>query len=188
MPLSATAKRHRADLDELTRLAENDLALVFGDVDNALRVKEALADTLPQLVELYGSAATALAADWYDDLRERAEVRGRFQVIVADLPDTGRTEALAGYAVSPLFGANPDKAIALSKASGGLQRIIFNADRYTIMRSSIQDPRARGWQRQGGGDCDFCQMLIGRGAVYSVATVDFDSHDRCKCVGVPAFD
>lgn len=188
MPLSATARRHRADLAELARLAENDLSILFRGIPEPKRVQEALRDMLPQLVALYGSAAASLGADWYDDLRDRAEVRGRFQAIVADLPDIGRTDSLAGWAVGPLYGTDPDPTTAFSKASGGLQRIIFDADRHTVMRSSIQDPRARGWQREGNGECQFCQMLIGRGAVYSEDSVDFDSHDRCRCVGVPAFE
>lgn len=188
MPLSPTARRHRADLAELAKLAEADMSIVFRNVADAREVRDGLRDILPRLVEVYGSAAASLGADWYDDLREQAEMRGRFQAIVADLPDAGRTDALAGYAIAPLFGADPDGATALSKAAGGLQRIIFNADRQTVMRSSIQDRAARGWQREGNGECDFCALLIGRGAVYSEATVDFDSHDRCRCVGVPVFD
>lgn len=188
MPLSPTARKHRADLSELARLAEGDLASLFRNVSNTELVKEALNDTLPQLVQLYGSAAASLGADWYDDLRDRSGARGRFSAIVADLPNRGRTESLAGYAISPLFGANPDGTLALSKAAGGLQRIIFDAGRHTVMRSSIQDPHARGWQREGNGECEFCQMLIGRGAVYTAESVEFDSHDRCRCVGAPAFD
>lgn len=188
MPLSPAARRHRADLAQLSSLAEGDLQVIFRDVSDAVRIREELSDVLPQLMRLYGSAAASLAADWYDDLRERAEVRGRFQAIVAELPDKARTDALAGWSVAPLFGAEPDGKTALSKVSGGLQRIIFNADRFTITRSSVQDPRARGWQREGGGECAFCQMLLGRGAVYTEESSQFESHDRCKCIGVPAFE
>lgn len=185
--LSPTASAHRADLAELARLAESDLSVLFRNVAKADHVRQGLMDTLPQLVDVYGSAAASLGADWYDGLREEAAVKGKFRAIVADLPDVGRTDALAGWSVGPLFGANPDASAALSMASGGLQRIIFNADRDTVAQSSIQDRSARGWQREGGGECSFCQMLIGRGAVYSEATANFDSHDRCKCVGVPVF-
>lgn len=107
---------------------------------------------------------------------------------MAELPDAGRTTSLAHWAVAPLFGADPDATTALSKVSGGLQRIIFNADRDTITFSSIQDPRARGWQREGAGECDLCQLLLGRGAVYTEESSQFETHDRCRCVGVPAFD
>lgn len=188
MPLSPAVRRHRADLGQLASLAEGDLQIIFRDVSNAIRVREELTDVLPELMTLYGSAAASLAADWYDDLREEAEVRGRFQAIVAELPNRGRTDALARWGVAPLFGAQPDAQAALAKVSGGLQRIIFNADRDTIMQSSIQDPRARGWQREGVGECDLCQLLLGRGAVYSEESSQFETHDRCRCVGVPAFE
>lgn len=188
MPLSPPARAHRADLAELARLAERDLSVLFRNVNDAGRVREALQDTLPKLVTLYGSAAATLGADWYDDLREKAAVKGRFQAITAELPNKGRTNALAGWTVGPLFGAAPDADAALGMATGGLQRIIFDADRETVTQSAVQDRAARGWMREGFGECDFCQMLLGRGAVYSEATADFEAHDNCKCVGVPAFE
>lgn len=185
--LTAQARSHRADLSALALLAERDLRVLFGEAGSPTSVREALRDVLPRLVALYGSAAAALAADWYDDLRDAAAARGRFTAIPAELPDTGRTDALARWSVGPLFAATPDFATALSKAAGGLQRIVANADRDTIRLSSVQDPAARGWARAGVGDCEFCRMLIGRGFIYTEATADFDSHDRCGCVAVPEF-
>lgn len=185
--LSAAAKAHRRDLAELSRLSQNDLALLFRQFDTADEIRNGLLDTLPRMMSVYGSAAATLGADWYDDLRDAAGARGRFQAIAAELPDTGRTDALARWSVGPLFGANPDPATALSKVVGGFQRIIYNADRKTVTFSSVQDPGARGWQREGTGDCDLCSLLIGRGAVYTEVTADFETHDGCKCVGVPAF-
>jgi hypothetical protein len=187
MALSLAARQHRRDLAELARLAESDLAIVFRQFDAAEAVRDGLRDILPRLMQVYGSAAITLAADWYDDLRDEAEVPGSFRAIPADLPDEGRTDALARWAVTPLFAANPSPEIALSKATGGLQRIIYNADRDTVTTSSIQDRRARGWRREGSGDCDLCKLLLGRGAVYSEATSQFETHDRCACVGVPDF-
>lgn len=186
--LSPTARKHRADLAELARLAESDLSVLFRNVKKADHVRQGLMDTLPKLVDIYGSAAASLGADWYDELRQEAEVKGKFQAIVAYLPDVGRTDSLAGWAIGPLFGAKPDAKAAFGMASGGLQRIIFNADRETVMQSSIQDRRARGgWSREGNGECAFCSMLIERGSVYSEATADFASHDNCRCVAVPRF-
>ena len=54
-------------------------------------------------------------------------------------------------------------------------------------RSTLADPKADGWQRTGVGECKFCEMLIGRGAVYTEATGDFGAHDDCHCSAVPAF-
>lgn len=193
MALSPTARAHRRDLAELVRLAENDLGIVFRNFDTADAVRDGLRDILPQLMDVYGSAAVTLGADWYDDLREVAGVAGRFRAIPAELPDRGRTDALARWAATPMFTPEANtvletaRAVALSKAIGGLQRIIFNADRDTVTTSSVQDRRARGWRREGVGDCDLCTLLLGRGAVYTEQTSQFETHDRCGCVGVPDF-
>ena len=178
---------HRRDLRQLTNLAENDLRVIFGSLGSAEEARDVLIETLPRLVNMYGSAAATLGADFYDDLRDAAGARGRFRAIPADLPDRGRSESLARWGVSPLFGPEPDFATALTKVSGGLQMIVANADRQTVQRSSIADRRARGWARAGSGRCEFCQMLISRGAVYTEATAHFETHDHCGCVAVPEF-
>lgn len=186
MPLSTQSRKHRADLVELARLADSDLSVLFREVDNAKLVEEALRDTLPRLIALYGSAATSLAADWYDEMRERAGAKGRFRPIISDLPDVGRTDALAGFAIGPLFGADPDAATAFSKAGGGLQRIIFNADRFTVTGSATQDRQA-GWMRVGNGECDWCDQYL-TGEVHYVEGYDFDAHDWCRCTAEPVFE
>ena len=183
----ALVEAHHRDLRQLTNLAEADLRVIFEAFDAAEDARDVLIETLPRLVNLYGSAAGALAADWYDDLRDLAEVRGTFAAFPAELPDLGRTESLARWGVKPLFGPEPDFATTLTKISGGLQMIVANVDRQTIQQSSVADRRARGWARAGSGRCDFCAMLIGRGAVYTEATANFETHDHCGCVAVPEF-
>jgi hypothetical protein len=114
-------------------------------------------------------------------------VKGSFSGIAAELPDAGRTESLARWAVGPLFAPEPDYSKSLQLVTGGLQRIISDADRQSVTRSSVADSRAAGWQRMGAGGCAFCAMLVGRGAVYSEASADFASHDNCNCQAVPIF-
>lgn len=185
---TAQADALRRDLQTLIDLAQNDLILAIGDLRDPNQVRDLLLDLLPRLAEMYGSAAATLAADWYDDLRAEIGVKKRFTAIPAELPDRGRTDALARWGVSPLFQATPDLDAARTLLSGGLQRIVANASRDTVRFSSIADPSARGWQRVGiGADCTFCAMLIGRGAVYTEARADFASHDHCNCAAVPAF-
>lgn len=144
-------------------------------------------DVLPALVATYGDAAGTLAADYYDDLRDRQNVRRRFSAIVAELPNDGGTDELARWGVSPLFKAEPDWSAAKALVAGGLQRRIANVSRLTVAQSSIQDPAARGWQRVGAGGCDFCAMRLG-GAVYTEASADFESHDHCRCSSEPVFE
>jgi len=177
-----TPSQLRRNEEALTRLAANDLAALWRQVTNAAEADRALNDVLPALVRTYGQAAASLAADWYDEAREAAEVRGIFRAIPADLTDQG-TQALAGWATAK--GTDMDSVRTL--VEGGLSRRIMAWSRDTVMGSALADPRADGWQRTGLGSCDFCAMLIGRGAVYSEATADFASHDHCNCVAVPVF-
>lgn len=184
----ALSKAHRRELQTLTGLAAKDLALIWREFNTAEAARDGLMDVLPRLMSIYGSAAATLGADYYDSLREVAAVKGRFLAIPAELPDAGRVEALARWGVSPLFKAEPDFASSLTLVNGGLQRIIANADRQTVMGSATQDRSARGWRRVGAGNtCSFCDMLLGRGAVYTEATADFISHDHCGCSAAPAW-
>lgn len=185
--LASEIRAHRRDLTALTDTAASDIAVMFRRFDTAEAARDGLMDLLPRLISVYGSAAVSLAADWYDDLRDAAAPPGRFTAIPADLPGRERTDVLARWAVSPLYGGS-GASVAQSLVIGGLQRLIANADRQTVMVSSVADRGAKGWARAGTGQCDFCQMLIGRGAVYTEASADFRSHDHCGCVAVPSFD
>ena len=176
----------RRGVASLATLASGDLSALWRQVSSPVEAREALRDVLPALVSTYGAAAATLAADWYDDLRDQAGARGRFTAIPADLGTLG-TDALAGWGVGPLFAADPDWDAAKVLIEGGLQRRIANASRETVTLSAVKDPGARGWMRVGSGGCDFCAMLIGRGAVYTEATADFESHDHCNCAAAPAF-
>lgn len=172
----------RQAVADLNRLAANDLQRLLGDLTTAGSVREALRDVLPLLVQRYGQAAATLAANAYDDMRDEAAVAKRFTAIPAEVTKTG-TDALIGWAAGE---ATDDQAFQ-SLVLGGVQRRIAKFDRLTIMQSSIADPSARGWQRVGVGECDFCRLLLGRGAVYSEDTADFQAHDHCGCTAEPAF-
>lgn len=191
---TADVAAFRADLAELTGLAAREVAAVTRGVDTPREMRDLLSELLPGLVTLYGAAAASLAADWYEAVRAVEGVRGFFTAIPALLPDVARTDALAGWSVAKAFAdvapgelAVLDRPAVVVKVSGGLQRIVADAARETVVRSSVQDRSSAGWQRIGSGECGFCTMLIRRGAVYSDRTVRFASHDHCRCVAVPSF-
>lgn len=72
--------------------------------------------------------------------------------------------------------------------SGDASRLVLDAGRETIVDSVRADPEAGGWQRVTDGNaCQFCQMLAGRGHVYSADTADFASHAHCGCSAVPVY-
>ena len=181
--LSTLAEHADADLRRLLHAIGGDVqAAMDGDDRAKARVATALHDLLPGLADRYQLAGAALAADAYDDERDRLEIPGRFTADPVDLPDGGH--ALAGWALD------------LAKTSGGLENLlsggmtkrIMQSGNQTIMGSAVADPQAGGWQRQArGSGCYFCRMLAGRGAVYSETTVDFSAHDHCHCVAVSAW-
>lgn len=173
----------RADLDELARLAAVDLDVLWRQVSDAETARALLSEVLPGLLDVYGSAAGTIAADWYEELRPDRGFRAR----VAPLPEPAQLDALAGYSANELL-TNTDPARGLVAVKGGAQRLIANVARSTVTASSLADPQALGWQRSAAGGCGFCQLLASRGAVYSSASVDFGAHDHCRCVAVPAFD
>ena len=178
----ATPAELRKRQQALARLAMNDMAALWRQVSNAVEARIALQDVLPALIRTYGQAAASVAADWYDEARAAADVGGSFTAIPASLGDQG-TDALALWASEK----GSDLTTIQTLVAGGLTRRISDWSRETVMGSSLADPQADGWQRVGVGECAFCQMLIGRGAVYSEDTADFASHDHCTCAAVPAF-
>lgn len=181
------AEQLRADLATLLSLTNGDLADVWRSVNSATSARDVLLATLPQIVNVYAPAAATLAADWYDTVRDEAQIPGAFRAVPAPIKGDLGAEQLTRWAVGPLFSAEPDWVTAQSYLQGGLQRRIVNMARDTITVSSVVDPKARGWQRVGTGECDFCERLIARGAVYTQETAPFAAHDHCRCQAVPVF-
>lgn len=183
----STVSELRVALRGLYVLAAGDLRRLWGEVSSPEEARQALEDVLPLLVETYGSASAALAADWYDEMRAELNVSGRFSAVVPKLGDRG-ADVLARWGVGPLFSKSPDWARARALVDGGLQLRLADAARETIQQSSFADPGAQGWQREASGGCGFCEMLAGRGVVYSESSASFASHDHCQCYAVPAFE
>lgn len=175
----------RSDTAKLVKLADRDLAHLWRLVANGAAADEALRDLLPAIVTEYGTLGAALAAEWYDGLREKVGAKGLFTAVPIAADDRG-SQALIGWALTKAT----DDATLKTLILGGVQRRVADHVRLTVMDSSIADPAARGWQRVGVGECKngFCDMLIARGAVYSEASADFAAHDHCQCSAVPAFN
>lgn len=177
----------RASVD-LATLAKQELASLTLPKD-PYKAKDLLIQVVPLIANHYGLAAATLTADWYDDMRAAENVKGRFRAIPYELPDTNRFVKLVEYGIAPLFQEEPDFTTMLSKINGGMQRTIMNQQRLTVVNSSQVDPQSKGWSRVGNGDnCQFCEMLISRGGVYTGKSVTFRSHDHCNCTAKPSWD
>lgn len=174
----------RSETAQIVRLAERDLMRLWRLVSDGASAETALRDLLPAIIEQYGSSGAALAAEWYDEQRAKVGAKGRFTALPVEATDRG-SHALIGWALTEAR----DDASLRTLILGGVQRRVADHVRYTIVTSSTEDPAARGWQRVGSGGCKsgFCDMLIGRGAVYTEAGADFAAHDHCQCSAVPAW-
>jgi hypothetical protein len=174
-----------ADLETLVGLALADLGPLW--TLTATDLAEAIGDVVPGVVDTWALASSSLAANWYDDQREMADVSGRFAAITAPLEGLG-ADALAGWGRELLVAPEPDIAGARFRIEGGLQKRIVNSANQTITGSAERDPAARGYQRTTrGGACDFCRMVASRGAVYTRSSARFACHEHCFCGAVPAW-
>lgn len=187
-PSQAEVALYRAALRDVNTLAQRDLLSNWRqfDLTDAVKVRDGLMDVLPDIIDTHHTSAATVAADWYDLQRYELGAKKLFRAIMAEPPTDARGAVMARWGVAPMFGEDPATAapVVLSKIAGALQRVVLDGARQTVTGSTSRDPGRVGWARVGAGECDFCQMLIGRGAVYSAETVDFESHDRCQCSAV----
>lgn len=171
----------RSETAGLVRLAERDLAALWQLVLSGAPAPEVLNDILPALVTDYGEMGSAVAADWYDGVREAMEARGSFRAIPLEASDR-QASGLIGHA---LLTATDDEALKVL-ILGGVQRRIADHMRLTVANSSVFDPGAQGWMRVGRGECDWCQQYLD-GEVHMTEGYDFDAHDNCLCSVEPQF-
>lgn len=140
---------------------------------------------VPEVIGYYSDGSAALAADFYDDERIAANVRGSFttQLIVNDR--VVKTRRAIVWAAEPLFVG--DESTAGKRLAEVVQIETARPYRDTITGNTAKDPQAIGWRRVAAGGCKFCAMLAARGAVYTEATARFAAHENCHCTAAPAF-
>ena len=135
------------------------------------KTAEALALVLAEVTDKYGPASAAIAAEWFEEMRDTAGMAGSFRATAAAMPSTERLEILARWGVGPLFGASPDPVTALNLVSGGLARQVLSVGRDTLMESIASDQAGPTYARHASANaCAFCAMLASRGPVYTSET------------------
>jgi hypothetical protein len=184
---SSEVTLYRRAMADVNTLAEAALRRLWAQLNpsDAEQARDGLLDLLPGIVTAYHVTAATVTADWYDLMRADRGPRGRFTAVVPDPPNPERARVLARWGVGSLFSADPNPVVALSKLTGGLQRVITDGARETVTVSSTQDPAKPGWTRVGTGRCDWCRERIG---LHITSDTIFESHDACGCVAVPAFN
>ena len=203
-------EQHRAAQVVVREAAKRELGDWFAAVDlsDARGFRDALALFLEYLAGKYGDAAAGLAADFYDEARASADVAGRYRATLAAAATTDQVERTAGWAVGPLFGAEPDEAAVLLRVSVAAGRWLKTAAADTVFDAAERDPAFPRVVRvpRGSDTCAFCIMLASRGALdggyASERTARYVSsrsrsrfragelrefHDDCDCEAVTIF-
>lgn len=200
-----SADRQRAAQRGLTRLLVRDMKNL-----RHLIIPSRLQATVPDwieavraLVEQYGGASSALAADYYDAQRIAARVTGRFTVPLAEPPPDEQVDNSLRWATKDIWPRDPDDPAttdaqrepleqrleaAEAKAEAVAQKLVIGQGRSTVQGAVRRDRQAVAWARSAAlGACAFCKLLATRGAVYKEDTADFRAHDGCHCGVVPVF-
>lgn len=139
--------------------------------------------------------ATGLASAYLKAHRDAAGLSGVATIRLAppasqiQVETAMRVTTVVALKRAAAAGKSPETAMvdAFVQMSGAASRLVLNAGRETISATAVRDPRTAGWQRVGEGRCDFCQMLLGRGAVYTEETAEFEAHDHCACSAEPVY-
>ena len=192
-------QQHRAQQLLLRRATVAQMAKLWPALDWA-RLDATYPDfalAVGRLVQVNRQTSAGLAAQYLRAFRKAHGVPGQVKVVfaeplVVDQFNTSlRVTSVVAAKNAAAAGTPMELAMrnALVQASGSMARMVLDSGRDTVVESVRADRAAFGWQRVlGGGGCDFCQMLAGRGAVYKEDTSDFQSHDHCGCTSEPVYD
>lgn len=166
----------------LVRMALRDLRDYLGDIADGSPavIAAAVRDFYPDLVEKYGEATAALAADHFES------ATGLPATLVRAI-DVDRTQADLGYALAPLFSGAGDLDGRLADL---LDKLVKQAGRSTMF-ASVGDNGVRYVRVPWGDTCAFCLMLASRGDKYHTRDTaggdefhgtEFDRfHGYCDC-------
>lgn len=142
-----------------------------------------LAELVETVVVPAGDVAQQVAVEHYDADRAAHRIAGNYRAEAPGVADPN-AHGLVNWARGESASAATFQALVL----GAVQHKLADAGRDVIVHNSVQDPRARGWQRQVHSDCTFCRMIASNGAVFTRETARFAAHDNCGCTAVCAWD
>ena len=181
-----TARESKAALQLVTGAAVDAVVTALGRLSGSPEQQRALLlDITPAVIGHYSDGSSALAADFYDDERERAAAPKLYIAEPVVLDRTVKIRRAVAWAADPLFTDDREKTSARLAEVVNLETARPYRD--TILANRRRDPSAVGWRRVTSGGCKLCRMLADRGAVYSDETARFAAHPACKCTAQPVF-
>jgi len=181
-----TASESKAALQLVTGAAVSAVTSLLGRISGSPEQQRAvLLEAVPGVIAHYSDGSSALAADFYDDERERSAPPKLYIAEPVILDRVVKIRRAVAWAADPLFGDD------LEKSTGRLAEVVqletARPYRDTILTNRNRDPSAVGWRRVTNGGCKLCRMLADRGAVFSDKTARFAAHTNCKCTAQPVF-
>lgn len=187
----------RNGLTLITAAAAAELRQVADAYAEPQAQSAALFVAAPLIVSEYMDGSSALALDWYEELREESPATSPF---VPQPVTTLREDYIGnvvGWATKPLLEAVPDvladieaeMVLALAKIEAEIQKEVAAAFRETIVENVQDDPDAVGWRRFARPQaCNFCRLLADKGAIFKADSARFAAHTNCHCLAAPVFD
>jgi len=184
MPTAQQSKQTLELLADAAVADANEILYSLSGTPDAQRY--ALLSTVPGLIDYYSDGSSALAADFYEDERDRY-VSGSFLAEPVVVDRTVKIRRAIAWASDPLFSADVEQAA--SRMAEVVQPEVVRPYRDTILANRRRDPASVGWMRLASPKaCGFCKFLADRGAVYRKDTARFAAHENCMCTAVPVFD
>lgn len=181
-----TASESKAALQLVTGAAVNAVVSALGRLSGSPEQQRSLLlDITPSVIAHYSDGSSALAADFYDDERERAAPPKLYIAEPIIIDRTVKIRSAIAWAAKPLFDG--DLATSGSRLAEVVQLETARPYRDTITTNRRRDPSAVGWRRVSNGGCKFCVMLAAKGAIFSDESARFASHTNCKCTAQPVF-
>ncbi|KQP83750.1 hypothetical protein [Aeromicrobium sp. Leaf291] len=192
MPTRSDVEQLRAANAAISRLVRSEVAALWASLNperDPDAARWALLQAMPGLVDRYGDIAASVSAEWYDEMRAKAEATGRYRALPAPHVIVRQVEKATGWASRDVL--SPEQTVS------GLQvvanRLVLQQGRDTIARNAKRENIR--WARVPAGDetCAFCLMLASRGFAYDTehsASRQRDGnkyHGDCDCVPTPSW-
>jgi hypothetical protein len=214
------ARAHQTHQASLSKLLMHDLQRLwqttFGSQPPQPQDAASFAQLVAPVVQKYGAASGAVAADFYIQQRAIAAPAQRFRPTVQGPPPTEQIAGSVAWALrrrsdpstsgtasggtssgggTGLLDLDELPTPAFTDLSGAAQRLAAQPGRSTLEDAIDEDPAAVAWIRiTDAKPCAFCAMLAGRGAVYEsrdtalhVKGTRDPYHDHDQCTTMARF-
>lgn len=153
------------------------------------KVRNALLEFMPLLVDQYGAMSAQVAAQWYDDVVGGSRAAAAAPAVYSKAVTDAKVRFFAGH----LFGDVPAPELTLNGLSQALGKYVRQSGRNTIVSNA--EAFGQRWARvpKGAKTCSFCLMLASRSMewLYTSAVTAGDKnqggteyHGDCNCEAV----